>query len=66
MSVLLSGIMSEKLSIVRSLDDLQFSTFDDFVLVVEDFSTLPGCYAASVPDIIAGYWIAPTIIESKY
>ena len=24
--------------------------------VVQDFSTLPGCYAASVPAIIAGYW----------
>jgi len=34
------------------------------VLIVQDFSTLPGCYAASVPAIIAGYWIAPVIIES--
>ncbi|KAL5508752.1 hypothetical protein ACEPAG_4731 [Sanghuangporus baumii] len=34
------------------------------VLIVQDFSALPGCYAASVPSIIAGYWIAPTIIES--
>ncbi|KAL5519653.1 hypothetical protein ACEPAH_1336 [Sanghuangporus vaninii] len=35
------------------------------VNIVEDFSALPGCYAASVPSIIAGYWIAPTIIESS-
>ncbi|KAL5533543.1 hypothetical protein ACEPAG_3 [Sanghuangporus baumii] len=35
------------------------------VNIVEDFSALPGCYAASVPNIIAGYWIAPTIIESS-
>jgi hypothetical protein len=34
------------------------------VLIVQDFSELPGCYAASVPAIIAGYWIAPVIIES--
>ena len=26
--------------------------------VVQDFSTLPGCYAASVPALIAGYWSA--------
>ena len=26
--------------------------------VVQDFSALPGCYAASVPAIIAGYWSA--------
>ncbi|KAL5536150.1 hypothetical protein ACEPAF_4255 [Sanghuangporus sanghuang] len=35
------------------------------VNIVEDFSALPGCYATSVPSIIAGYWIAPTIIESS-
>ncbi|KAF9644435.1 hypothetical protein BDM02DRAFT_948517 [Thelephora ganbajun] len=34
------------------------------VLIVQDFSALPGCYAASVPALIAGYWIAPVIIES--
>jgi len=34
------------------------------VLIVQDFSTLPGCYAASVPAIIAGYWITPVVIES--
>lgn len=32
--------------------------------VVQDFSALPGCYAASVPALIAGYWITPVIIES--
>lgn len=26
--------------------------------VVQDFSALPGCYAASVPALIAGYWSA--------
>lgn len=36
------------------------------VLIVQDFSSLPGCYAASVPPIIAGYWIAPVIIESVF
>jgi len=36
------------------------------VHIVQDFSTLPGCYAASVPSLIAGYWIAPVIIESVF
>lgn len=36
------------------------------VEIVQDFSSLPGCYAASVPGIIAGYWIAPVIIESVF
>ncbi|KAH8111970.1 hypothetical protein DFH11DRAFT_1789653 [Phellopilus nigrolimitatus] len=36
------------------------------VNIVEDFNALPGCYAASVPPIIAGYWIASTIIESTF
>jgi len=36
------------------------------VEIVQDFSNLPGCYAASVPRIIAGYWIAPVIIESVF
>ncbi|KAF9784709.1 hypothetical protein BJ322DRAFT_863834 [Thelephora terrestris] len=43
-------------------------TIRDFVgekvHIVQDFSMLPGCYAASVPALIAGYWIAPVIIES--
>ncbi|KDR67501.1 hypothetical protein GALMADRAFT_258089 [Galerina marginata CBS 339.88] len=34
------------------------------VSAVDDFNVLPGCYASSVPAIIAGYWIAPVIIES--
>lgn len=36
------------------------------VIIVHDFSALPGCYAATVPSIIAGYWIAPVIIESVF
>jgi len=36
------------------------------VNIVQDFSSFPGCYAASVPPIIAGYWIAPVIIESVF
>ncbi|EIN03460.1 hypothetical protein PUNSTDRAFT_147044 [Punctularia strigosozonata HHB-11173 SS5] len=44
-------------------------TIDDYVgtgpvKAVNDFNILPGCYAAGVPPIIAGYWIAPVIIES--
>jgi len=31
---------------------------------VNDFNILPGCYATSVPSIIAGMWITPVIIES--
>ncbi|KIP09010.1 hypothetical protein PHLGIDRAFT_116729 [Phlebiopsis gigantea 11061_1 CR5-6] len=34
--------------------------------IVEDFSALPGCYAATVPSLIAGYWITATIIESTF
>jgi len=34
------------------------------VSAVDDFDIMPGCYSASVPPIIAGYWIAPVIIES--
>jgi len=36
------------------------------VHIVDNFSALPGCYPASVPSIIAGYWIAPVIIESAF
>jgi len=36
------------------------------VTIVQDFNTLPGCYPASVPTIIAGYWIAPVVIESVF
>jgi len=32
-------------------------------IVVQDFSNLPGCYAASVPRIIAGYWC---VIQDGY
>lgn len=35
------------------------------LIVVEDFSALPGCYAASVPNIIAGFWITPLLVESR-
>jgi hypothetical protein len=28
----------------------------DEILAVNDFDIMPGCYAASVPPIIAGYW----------
>jgi len=31
---------------------------------VNDFSMLPGCYATSVPSILAGWWITPVIVES--
>ena len=34
--------------------------------VVQDYSALPGCYPESVPNIIAGTWIIPVIIESEY
>ncbi|KAI0797545.1 hypothetical protein C8Q75DRAFT_801484 [Abortiporus biennis] len=36
------------------------------VEAVDDFAALPGCYARTVPDIIAGYWISPLIIESIF
>jgi len=43
-------------------------TIRDFVgekvHIVQDFNMLPGCYAASVPALIVGYWITPVIIES--
>lgn len=43
-------------------------TLRDFVgeqvHIVQDFSSLPGCYAASVPALIVGYWITPVVIES--
>ncbi|KZS89331.1 hypothetical protein SISNIDRAFT_458809 [Sistotremastrum niveocremeum HHB9708] len=32
-------------------------------VTIVDAQGLPGCYAASVPKIIAGYWITPVIIE---
>jgi len=31
---------------------------------VNDFNILPGCYATTVPSIIAGMWITPVIVES--
>ncbi|KZP23773.1 hypothetical protein FIBSPDRAFT_951682 [Athelia psychrophila] len=31
---------------------------------IDDFDYLPGCYAASLPPIIVGYWITPVIVES--
>ncbi|KIM84924.1 hypothetical protein PILCRDRAFT_817753 [Piloderma croceum F 1598] len=34
------------------------------VNAVNDFNFLPGCYATSVPSIIAGMWITPVIVES--
>ncbi|KIM76854.1 hypothetical protein PILCRDRAFT_825832 [Piloderma croceum F 1598] len=34
------------------------------VSAVNDFDVMPGCYSASVPPIIAGYWITPVIVES--
>ncbi|TFK29103.1 hypothetical protein FA15DRAFT_664415 [Coprinopsis marcescibilis] len=34
------------------------------VLINQTLQSLPGCYATSVPSIIAGFWIAPLIVES--
>ncbi|KAF5329554.1 hypothetical protein D9619_009020 [Psilocybe cf. subviscida] len=34
------------------------------VKINDDLSTLPGCYATSVPSIIAGFWISPLIVET--
>ncbi|KAG2005749.1 hypothetical protein CC2G_002129 [Coprinopsis cinerea AmutBmut pab1-1] len=34
------------------------------VLVDRTLRNLPGCYASSVPSIIAGFWIGPLIVES--
>jgi len=34
--------------------------------VVQDFSTFPGCYAASVPAIIAGYWSASRLFPNFF
>jgi len=34
--------------------------------IVNDFAELPGCYASSVPGMIAGYWISPLIAESVF
>lgn len=34
------------------------------VLINQTLSSLPGCYATSVPSIIAGFWIGPLIVES--
>ncbi|KAK7693836.1 hypothetical protein QCA50_003408 [Cerrena zonata] len=36
------------------------------VHTVDDFAQLPGCYPRTVPDLIAGYWISPLIIESIF
>lgn len=36
------------------------------VEAVDDFQQLPGCYARTVPSLIAGYWISPLIIESIF
>ncbi|KJA22140.1 hypothetical protein HYPSUDRAFT_666394 [Hypholoma sublateritium FD-334 SS-4] len=32
--------------------------------VNRDLASLPGCYATSVPSIIAGFWIGPLIVET--
>ncbi|TFK37603.1 hypothetical protein BDQ12DRAFT_724055 [Crucibulum laeve] len=34
------------------------------VIINDALSSLPGCYATTVPSIIAGFWIAPLIVES--
>ncbi|KAF9459496.1 hypothetical protein BDZ94DRAFT_1312309 [Collybia nuda] len=34
------------------------------VIINNSLSSLPGCYAKSIPAIIAGYWIAPVCVES--
>ncbi|KAF9478597.1 hypothetical protein BDN70DRAFT_933304 [Pholiota conissans] len=34
------------------------------VLINKTLASLPGCYATSVPSIIAGTWIAPLIVET--
>ncbi|TEB18251.1 hypothetical protein FA13DRAFT_1803905 [Coprinellus micaceus] len=34
------------------------------VLIDQTLSALPGCYATSVPSIIAGFWIGPLIVET--
>ncbi|KAF9018664.1 hypothetical protein BDZ89DRAFT_1139859 [Hymenopellis radicata] len=42
-------------------------TILDYVVetvTVEEVIHLPGCYAKSVPSIIAAYWITPAIVES--
>ena len=35
-------------------------------VVINDFAELPGCYAAAVPGIIAGYWITQVVVESTW
>ncbi|KAF8153989.1 hypothetical protein B0H34DRAFT_799902 [Crassisporium funariophilum] len=37
---------------------------DEEVLINTTLASLPGCYATSVPSIIAGFWIGPLIVES--
>ncbi|XP_006455878.1 hypothetical protein AGABI2DRAFT_76683, partial [Agaricus bisporus var. bisporus H97] len=43
-------------------------TVDDFVgesvIIDNTLGSLPGCYPKSVPAVIAGFWIAPLIVES--
>ncbi|TFK36421.1 hypothetical protein BDQ12DRAFT_737007 [Crucibulum laeve] len=34
------------------------------VLINKALNSLPGCYATSVPSIIAGFWIVPLVVES--
>ncbi|KAF8882806.1 hypothetical protein BD779DRAFT_903753 [Infundibulicybe gibba] len=34
------------------------------VIITSVFADLPGCYATSVPKILAGFWITPVIIET--
>ncbi|KAF9006984.1 hypothetical protein BDQ17DRAFT_1423075 [Cyathus striatus] len=36
------------------------------VFINRALDSLPGCYATSVPSIIAGFWIAPLIVESVF
>ncbi|KII87605.1 hypothetical protein PLICRDRAFT_176401 [Plicaturopsis crispa FD-325 SS-3] len=36
------------------------------VIIETELNFLPGCYAAGVPRLIAGYWIAPVVVESIF
>ncbi|KAF9444245.1 hypothetical protein P691DRAFT_763569 [Macrolepiota fuliginosa MF-IS2] len=45
-------------------------TIEDYVkekvIIDQTLGSLPGCYAKTVPEVIAGFWLAPLIVESIF
>ncbi|THH04379.1 hypothetical protein EW145_g5558, partial [Phellinidium pouzarii] len=64
------GILLARVLALFGISIMIALTINDYVgeavNIVENINIMPGCYAASVPSLLAGYWVASTVVESTF